>query len=177
MQEPTAEMVGSAFGDYVGITWLLRDVEGVRLVGHGGITIGQFSAFVMVPSRGFAFVALTNSGPNGYLCHDDLLRWALRHYLGLDDPVPRPIKAVPQRLAQFVGRYETIGEVYDVAVEGDRLRANVTIKPEMAAVLREAGEEVEAELTDPDRPRLGGQRSLCRAGGSSSADGRLLRSK
>ena len=51
MQEPTFDMRGGALGDYVGISWLLRDVDGVRLVGHGGTTNGQRSAFVMIPER------------------------------------------------------------------------------------------------------------------------------
>ena len=31
-----ASMPGSALGDAVGISWMLRDVDGVRVVGHGG---------------------------------------------------------------------------------------------------------------------------------------------
>src|SRR5579884_900249 len=41
MQEPTVEMPGSALGDAVGISWMLREIDGVRLVSHGGDTIGQ----------------------------------------------------------------------------------------------------------------------------------------
>ena len=46
MQQPTVSMPGSALGDHVGISWLLRDVDGVRLVAHGGTTVGQHSEFV-----------------------------------------------------------------------------------------------------------------------------------
>src|SRR3954470_16165192 len=35
-KQPTVDMRGSALGDYVGISWLLRDIGDVRLVGHGG---------------------------------------------------------------------------------------------------------------------------------------------
>src|SRR5260221_1500977 len=54
MKVPTVEMKGSALGDYVGISWLMRDVDGVRLVGHGGTTNGHHSDFTTVPERGFA---------------------------------------------------------------------------------------------------------------------------
>ena len=54
--------VGSTYevGDAVGISWLLKDVEGTRLVSHGGTTNGQYSDFVLVPSRGFGVTCLSN---------------------------------------------------------------------------------------------------------------------
>jgi len=61
MKQPTVHMVGSAIGDHVGISWLMEDVDGVRLVGHGGSTIGQQSAFQMVPERNFGITVLTNA--------------------------------------------------------------------------------------------------------------------
>ncbi len=36
MQDPTVACAGNALGDAVGISWLLRDVEGARVVAHGG---------------------------------------------------------------------------------------------------------------------------------------------
>src|SRR5213079_945501 len=50
MQEPTVSAPGSAIGDHIGISWLLRDIGDTRLVQHGGTTIGQHSEFVMVPA-------------------------------------------------------------------------------------------------------------------------------
>ena len=54
MQRPTVECPGNALGDAVGISWLLRDVEGLRVVAHGGDTAGQHSTFEMVPEKSFA---------------------------------------------------------------------------------------------------------------------------
>ncbi|MFL5846146.1 MAG: serine hydrolase, partial [Solirubrobacteraceae bacterium] len=88
MQEPTADMRGSALGDYVGISWLLRDVDGVRLVGHGGTTNGQYSEFFTVPERGFALISMTNCGPNGSQLNNLLEKWAFEHYLGITDVEP-----------------------------------------------------------------------------------------
>ncbi|MEY2473798.1 MAG: hypothetical protein QOK28_3127, partial [Actinomycetota bacterium] len=64
MQQPTVDMRGSALGDYVGISWLMRDVPDgdstVRIVGHGGTTNGQHSEFLMVPERDFGIISMTN---------------------------------------------------------------------------------------------------------------------
>ena len=65
MQEPTVELRGSTLGDAFGICWFLRDVDGVRTVGHGGSANGQFAELLIVPERDFAVVALSNAGPDG----------------------------------------------------------------------------------------------------------------
>jgi Beta-lactamase len=67
MKEPTVALRGSTLGDALGIGWFLRDVDGVRTVGHGGSANGQFAEFLTVPERDFAVVALSNSGPGGIL--------------------------------------------------------------------------------------------------------------
>lgn len=142
MQQPTASMPGSALGDHVGISWLLQDVGGVRQVGHGGTTNGQHSEFVMIPERSFAISSMTNCGPNGPELNTALVRWALEHYLGVVDAPPEPVDVPAQRLQEYVGRFETIAAVCDVTATGGRLSVQIDMKPEMAAVLREAGEEV-----------------------------------
>ncbi|HET6809711.1 MAG TPA: serine hydrolase domain-containing protein [Acidimicrobiales bacterium] len=142
MKEPTADMRGSALGDYVGISWLLRDVDGVRLVGHGGTTNGQYSDFVMVPERGFALTSMANCGPNGSQLNHSLSRWALEHYLGVIDKDPEPIVLGDDVLASFAGRYETIAATCHITVDSGRLLAKIDVKPEMRKVLSEAGEEI-----------------------------------
>ena len=142
MQEPTAHMQGSALGDYVGITWLLRDVDGVRLVGHGGTTVGQHSGFVMVPERDFAITLMTNCGPNGPQFNERVLRWALESYIGVIDKDPEPVALGDAELVQYEGRYETIAAVADVTAQNGRLMVLVEIRPEVRAQLQEQGEEV-----------------------------------
>jgi CubicO group peptidase (beta-lactamase class C family) len=145
MQEPTADMRGSALGDFIGISWLLRDVDGVRLVGHGGTTNGQHSEFVMVPERGFALISMTNSGPNGSQLNTLLEKWALEHFAGLNDVEPEQLVLGDEALMQYVGSYETIAAKCAITAEAGRLLAKVEIKPEMLAVLRESGEDVDEE--------------------------------
>ena len=48
MKEPTAKLRGSTLGDAFGICWFLRDVDGVRTVGHGGSANGQFAELLTV---------------------------------------------------------------------------------------------------------------------------------
>ena len=149
MQQPTVEMPGSAIGDAVGISWLLRDVQGVRIVGHGGTTNGQHSEFLMVPEHGFALISMTNCGPNGPQLNNALERWALEHFLGLADVEPEQLELGDEALAQYVGRFETIAAVCDITAQGGRLFAKVEIKPEMLAVLREQGEDPEEQPPIP----------------------------
>ena len=141
MKQPTVEMPGSAIGDAVGISWLLRDVQGVRVVGHGGTTNGQYSEFLTVPERGFALISMTNCGPNGSQLNNLLEKWAFEHYLGITDVEPEQLELGDEALAQYVGRFETIAAICDITAQAGRLLAKIEIKPEMLAVLREQGEE------------------------------------
>jgi CubicO group peptidase (beta-lactamase class C family) len=141
MKQPTATMPGSALGDAVGISWFLRDVDGVQLVSHGGDTNGHHSAFVMAPERDFAITVLTNCGPNGSQLHDELLRWALEAYLGVADRDPEPVALSDSELAEYAGTYETIAARADITAEGGGLLLEVHLKAEALEQLREAGEE------------------------------------
>ena len=141
MQEPTIEISGSALGDYVGISWMLRDIDGTRVVGHGGTTNGQHSSFEMVPSRGFAVTSLSNSGPNGPQLNTEIVRWALEAYLGVQWKDPEPINADEATLAEYVGTYDTIAVTCRVTPADGRLQLAVEVKPEVRAQLQEAGEE------------------------------------
>lgn len=148
MQEPTAEMPGSALGDAVGISWLLKEVEGVRFVGHGGTTIGHHSSFVMVPERDFGIALLTNCGPNGPQFNDRVELWALEQYLGIVQTDPEPVSLGDAELEAYVGHYETIAVTVEVTAVGGALSALVEIKPEVREQLQQQGDEV------PDQPPI-----------------------
>ena len=112
MKRPTASLDRSALGDHVGISWLLRDVAGVRVVAHGGTTHGQLSAFLLVPERDFAITVLTNSTNGGQL-HTAVARWALEAYLGVAEPDPEPLSLTEAELAPYAGRYRTANGTID----------------------------------------------------------------
>src|SRR5262245_10900164 len=92
MQEPTVECPGNALGDAVGISWLLRNQDGLKVVAHGGDTSGQHSIFEMVPERRFAITSLTNCGPNGGEFNEQIMRWAFESYLGADMSDLEPLR-------------------------------------------------------------------------------------
>jgi CubicO group peptidase (beta-lactamase class C family) len=147
MKEATVETPGSALGDAIGISWMLRDVGGVRVVGHGGDTMGQHSTFEMVPERQFAITGLTNCGPNGNQFLDELGRWALEAYLGVIEHDPEPLPLDDEQLATYAGTYETVAVTAYITLDGKGgLVLEAEIKPETLAKLIEEGEE------PPDSP-------------------------
>ena len=147
MQQPTAEMPGSDLGDAVGISWLLSDAGGERVVSHGGSTTGQFSGFEMVPARRFAVVSLTNAEPNGPLFNHRISEWALETYLGLVEPDLVPEARSAEALAEYAGSYETVAVVLTVTVDGDHLLVDYVPKPELIAQLGE-----DADYHEPPVP-------------------------
>lgn len=146
MQDATVSCPGSALGDAVGIGWMLRDVEGTRVVAHGGDTTGQHSIFEMAPERGFAITSLTNCGPNGSEFNEEIIRWAFEAYLGIEVRDPEPVRLENDALAAYAGRYETIASILDLKVADGGLVLDATIRPE---VLAQLGEE---EQDDPPLP-------------------------
>jgi hypothetical protein len=127
----------------IGISWMLRDVEGVRIVGHGGDTIGQHSSFEMVPERQFAITSLTNCGPNGSQLNEEIVKWALEAYLGVVDKDPEPVLLSDAELAPYTGHLETIAATVDITAESGGLILQAELKPETRAKLEEAGEDID----------------------------------
>ena len=145
MQDPTVDMRGSALGDYVGISWLIREIGDDRLVGHGGTTNGQYSEFVMVPGKDFALISMTNSGPNGSEFNRLLEKWALEHYCGIEAVEDEPIALGDTALAEYAGSYETIAVDVTITADAGQLVIRTKTKPEMLKELREEGHDVDEE--------------------------------
>lgn len=100
MQTPLVPTDG--VGGMVGLSWMLRDADGVRIVRHGGATKGQMASLVLVPAHSFAIAVLTNANRGDEL-HREVTQWALAHYLGITEPAPVPSER--PELAPYVGRY------------------------------------------------------------------------
>jgi CubicO group peptidase (beta-lactamase class C family) len=148
MREQTVALRGSSLGDAFGICWFLRDVGGVRTVGHGGSANGQFADLLIVPERDFAVVVLSNEGPDGGLAvNRAVVDWALEHYLGVADrdPVPLPFDAAQAR--QVVGAYANELMTLTIAADNGELTIACAIKPEIRAT-------TDTELP-PDLPPAG----------------------
>jgi hypothetical protein len=146
MREPTVEAPGWSQGDAVGISWMLSDVAGLRVVGHGGATLGQLSLFKTVPERGFALVSCTNCSPVGATFNERVMSWAWEALL--DAPIPEPETAArtAEEVVPYCARYETVANLIDVTPSGDGLSLLVIDRPE---VLEEFGVELEQEPPVP----------------------------
>jgi CubicO group peptidase (beta-lactamase class C family) len=144
MKEKTVALRASTLGDALGICWFLRDVDGVRTVGHGGSANGQFAELLIVPERDFAIVTMSNAGPNGIPFNQAVVRWALENYLGVVDRDPQPLPHDPAQAPRIVGSYDIDVMTLTIAANESGLTLAVGIKPEIRAA-------AETELP-PDYP-------------------------
>lgn len=111
----------------VGIGWLLREIDGVRLVEHHGDVSGQHSSVTMVPDRDCAIVVLTNASPTGRELAERLVRRTLETRLGLVERSPEPLLLGPDELASYAGTYRTEGIELRVVVAGSGLVIHGTV--------------------------------------------------
>ncbi|MFF3090213.1 serine hydrolase domain-containing protein [Streptomyces nojiriensis] len=133
MTERTVELRASTLGDGLGIGWFLREVDGLRTIGHGGSGNGQSAELLIVPKRDFAVVSLANAGPHGHLFDQAVVRWVLEHYLGAVERDPEPVAYDAARAREVAGRYAIDAMNLDVADDGARLTLAAEIKPEIRA--------------------------------------------
>ena len=173
MHEPTVEAPGWSAGDAVGISWLLSDVAGLQVVGHGGATLGQLSLFKIVPERRFALVSCTNCSPIGAAFNERIMEWAWESLLGSPIREPETLPRPTGELAAYCGRYETVANVIDVTANGDGLSLLVTDRPEL---LEEFGVELEQEPPVPFLFRAGhADRIVCTTAPYRGSTGFFLR--
>ena len=125
MQTPRTP-AGSGTGA-LGVTWMIKTIEGVKTVRHGGATNGQLSAFVMAPEQGFAITVLTN-GNRGVELHGDVTRWAIKHYLGVEEALPASLNLDADALAAYAGHYDAALSAYDLTVRDGELWVQATPK-------------------------------------------------
>jgi hypothetical protein len=133
MQQRSVALRGSNLGDAIGISWFLRDIDGVRTLGHGGSANGQFADLLLVPDRDFAVVALSNAGPDGIPFNHAVLRWVLEAFLGIRDRDPEPLPYDPARARELVGSYTNDAMTFEVISGPEGLIFDVKLKPELRA--------------------------------------------
>ena len=120
----TPSMPIDTFGNHVGVTWMLRNIGDVRIITHSGGTNGQISLFLTVPERGFGMVILTNNGSGGQLTMQ-VMKWALKHYLGAEDPQPEHQERTPEQLQEYAGTYQAAMSKMELSVEDGALKAQM----------------------------------------------------
>lgn len=119
-------------GVRVGIGWMLREIDGVRLVEHHGDVSGQHSAVIVVPERDFAIVILTNSTPAGRELAEGVVRRTLETRLGLVESPPELLQLGPDELAPYTGTYRTQGIELRVVAAGSGLVIHGTMSDDDA---------------------------------------------
>ncbi len=102
MQSPQVTVWGN---EARGLTWGIDEVGGAREISHGGGTNGQITWLALIPERDFALAVLTNAEEGGPVT-EQVHRWILKEFLGLEDPKPAPMEVSEEELAQYAGRYQ-----------------------------------------------------------------------
>jgi len=136
MKKQTVTLRGSTLGDAFGICWFLRDVDGVRTVGHGGSANGQFAELLLVPERNFAVVSLSNAGPDGTSFNQAVVRWVLQTYFGVTEQESESLPYDEAKARDVVGNYENDFMTFTIGTDGTGLRLDVRIKPEIRAAAK-----------------------------------------
>ncbi|QES54743.1 serine hydrolase [Streptomyces venezuelae] len=174
MTEQSVELNAGPLGDGVGIGWFLREVDGVRTIGHGGSGNGQAAELLIVPGRDFAVVSLANAGPHGHLFNQAVVRWTLERHLGAVERDPEPVAYDGTRAREVAGRYAIDAMNLDVADDGTRLTLAVEIKPEIRAA---ADADMPADLPPAAIGFLspGGDEYVVTEGGLTGQHGRFNR--
>ncbi len=118
MQATQAE--AGSMCDSFGFGWMLDDVQGHRVVKHGGSINGQLSSFEFVPDLGYGCTVLTNCD-SGRDVRDTVARACLAHFAGLHRTTPAADPSLASTLPALTGHYKQRMVELDVDAKGDSL--------------------------------------------------------
>ena len=104
----------------IGLSWFIDDIDGVRVLSHGGGTKGQVSHLFIVPERNFAAAIVTNWEDGGQLTHP-VTRWLLREVLGVNAPEPQAIESDVDVMKTYVGWYKRPYTDINLFMDGEQL--------------------------------------------------------
>ena len=133
-----------AVDSFSGLSWFTEDVDGVRLMHHGGSMIYQESLLLIAPERNFAFVALTNS-ERGSESIRPVKKAALDAFLTIAEPELETVEADAETLQPYAGDYEAALSAYELTMDGDTL---------VLKARPEAGSLSEVKSPEPPPTRL-----------------------
>ena len=95
---------GGTFCDEVGLSWMVEQLDGGRLVQHAGSGWGIQTHGLFVPEAGFALVLLTNARA-GFLAISRIRAYALERFAGLREPERPSVPLTGPELAEYAGAY------------------------------------------------------------------------
>jgi CubicO group peptidase (beta-lactamase class C family) len=133
-----------AVDTFSGLSWFTQDVEGVRLMHHGGSMIYQESLLLIAPERNVAFVALTNS-ERGSESIRPVKKAALSAFLDITEPELETVEGTAATLAQYAGEYQAALSAYNLTIEGNTL---------LLKARPEAGSLAQVKSPEPPPTRL-----------------------
>ena len=123
-QMHTPQVSISDYVGAVGLSWIVNDIDGIRLLWHNGGTNGQNSILTLAPEYGVALGMMTN-GDKGGAINDKFNKRVLRDFCGIDIPVPQAIESSEEELVQYAGRYKGTMADIELRMEGDGLVATI----------------------------------------------------
>jgi len=113
-------VVPSVLDQEMALSWMTRTWHGVRIVFHGGGTLGQISSFTFLPERNFALAVNTNAGSGGMMAME-ATREAIAELVGFKEPEPIHIPMSAAQLAEYAGLYRAALQDFEIKLDGDHL--------------------------------------------------------
>ncbi|MGC4189777.1 MAG: serine hydrolase domain-containing protein [Thermomicrobiales bacterium] len=101
--------------------WYIAEYPGMKLIMHGGTTIGFNAMLRIAPERNFAISVLTN-GDVGSRAYEQIIAWALKFYLDFEAPKPESTKRSKKELDALAGLYARHDMRVSVEREGSLLK-------------------------------------------------------
>ena len=107
-------------GAFQGLGWGITDVDGTRVLGHDGGTIGQYAVLRVTPDADLVVCGLTN-GPGGPAAMAELSRYVFDEAAGITLPKPPEPPDPPHAIdaARYAGTYERLSMSIEVAPGDD----------------------------------------------------------
>ena len=148
-------------GDHWGLSWELFDLDGGRVFGHDGGTIGQNAFLRIVPGANLAIALLTNGG-NPIGLYFDLYGHLLKELAGIEIPAHPLPPAEPRRIdaSRYTGTYaNSVGKSEVVQDSGGRIWMTDTPLGELAELVGEVERtelvHLEGDTLIPVEPKYG----------------------
>ena len=117
MQTPR---IPASSNQFMGVSWFIREVDGVRVLRHGGATNGQMATFEFIPQHHFALVILTNSDRGDEL-YKPLTKQIFNSLLYLDEIDPQAVQVPLETLSQFTGLYDALLDELKIFIQDGSL--------------------------------------------------------
>lgn len=111
---------------FLGLSWFISKIDKNIVISHTGGMNGQIALFLLVPSKEFALVILSNANLGRQLIKD-IQKWCLKKYLNIKTPPIKTIQVTPKEMEELEGRYifPKLGFT-DIAILGDTIVAQDT---------------------------------------------------